>query len=191
MSDLLILENKDNDAYQMIFNSSKSLVKTLNDVTGLSKIIQNDEVIKEPLDLALMLDACIFEVQSMLDREDMHLEKRYPKTLLVEANRVTKDIYRNFLTNAIKYAAEGKKVIVEVEETLKNIEVKVIDFGQTIIGEDRKRIFERGKQLKNGFKRGSGLGLSIVAKIAKAHNGVVGVRENKPTGNVFYYRFPK
>jgi hypothetical protein len=30
-----------------------------------------------------------------------------------------------------------------------------------------------------------------VAKIAKAHNGVVGVRENKPTGNVFYYRFPK
>ncbi len=191
MSDILIEEEKDNEIYKQIYNSSKSLIDTLNNVTGLSRVIQNDEIEKEDMDLSKMLDDCILEVDTFLRKSDMTLEKQYPETLRIKANAVTADIYRNYLSNAIKYATQGKKIIVAVKEEKGWIEVSVADFGVAIRGEDKERVFLRGKQLENGFKRGNGLGLSIVKKIAKAHNGTVGVRENTPRGNVFYYKFPQ
>jgi two-component system phosphate regulon sensor histidine kinase PhoR len=54
-------------------------------------------------------------------------------------------------------------------------------------------IFQRNVQLEKdkNQKRGLGLGLSIVKKIADAHHAKVGVEPNPEGGNVFYILFPR
>ena len=68
--------------------------------------------------------------------------------------------------------------------------VSVNDFGTAISERDRERILERNIQLGNEAKRGRGLGLTIVRRIAAAHEAAVWVEPNQPRGNRFFVRIP-
>ncbi|MCH2109576.1 MAG: HAMP domain-containing histidine kinase [Polyangiaceae bacterium] len=94
----------------------------------------------------------------------------------------------NLIDNALKYA-EGTESI-EVHVCLKNnfIEVRVTDHGPGVPDVDRKRVFERfvrGKHKAGDSGRGSGIGLAMVAQIARAHGGRAWVEKVEPQGACF------
>ncbi len=66
--------------------------------------------------------------------------------------------------------------------------INATDNGDTIEEKDREDIFKRHVQL--GKTKGSGLGLAIVKRIADAHNAEIGVKPNRPKGNIFYIKLP-
>src|ERR1700759_2043578 len=71
-------------------------------------------------------------------------------------------------------------------------ELTVADDGPGIPAADRERIFERFTRLDDSRERGVGgfgLGLAIVAQIARAHGGQVEVRDGEP-GAVFVVALP-
>jgi two-component system phosphate regulon sensor histidine kinase PhoR len=77
----------------------------------------------------------------------------------------------NLLDNALKYGG-GTPVHVLVETLQEEIHVSVRDHGQGIAQADRRRVFERFYRSKDARKaRGSGIGLSIVKRIAEEHHG--------------------
>lgn len=78
----------------------------------------------------------------------------------------------NFLDNALKYATAGKRIELKVEPAkLGGAVLTVADDGAGVAEEDRGRILERFVRLeKSRSTPGSGLGLSLVAAIARAHN---------------------
>jgi len=88
-------------------------------------------------------------------------------------------------------SSDGKKVIINATINEDTIIINFIDYGPTVPKNKRDRIFERGHQLGKGGEKGRGLGLAIVKRIADIHNGEVGVKSNKPTGNIFYLKIPK
>ena len=88
--------------------------------------------------------------------------------------------------NPINYPGTGKKIIIDVKQNRDYLIAEVTDFGKTVPKREYKRIFTRKHQLEHG--QGRGLGLAIVKRIAEAHNAEVGVRPNRPTGNIFFLK---
>ena len=119
----------------------------------------------------------------------MTAEVNIEKQISLSVNPIISEIFQNYITNAIKYASSGGKLIIDSEENEKEIKFNFIDFGTTIPEKERKNIFKRNIQLNNSS--GSGLGLAIVERIAKAHEAEIGVLPNTPSGNIFYLKLPK
>ena len=82
----------------------------------------------------------------------------------------------NLLTNALRYGREGGKVLIR----LKDDTITVADDGRAIDPAFAERIFEpfSREDSVRGTKDGSGLGLSITAKIAQMHGGSLSLNNN-------------
>ncbi|RMF10352.1 MAG: PAS domain S-box protein [Candidatus Neomarinimicrobiota bacterium] len=176
---------------ETVFNSSTSLLQVIDNATALAGISMEEQIQLETLDLVPMIHESAREFESILQAKGLTLEFDLPERLLAEANPILAEVFKNYLSNAIKYAAEGKTFLFRgsVEDFL--IEVALVDYGQTIPEADREKIFTRSIQLENGHRKGRGLGLAIVRKIAEAHGAVAGVRPNEPTGNCFFLQIPE
>lgn len=89
----------------------------------------------------------------------------------------------NLIDNALKYAPHSPQITVTLTHEGERFVIAVSDGGPGIPKEQRTKIFERfvrGKSKSEGA-RGSGIGLSLVAQIAKAHGGRAWV-EDVPRG---------
>lgn len=190
MADILVTNKPEDEAVQLIKDSSDSLLNVIANATTLSKVAIEGEVEMEELDLVHMIKNLLKEFQSPLKNAGMKLECRLSaKPMIVKANPIVGEVFKNYISNAIKYAQEGKRIIIEhvSADNFHTIEVK--DYGQSIPEEEYENIFKRSVQLKSGKKRGRGLGLAIVKQIAESHNAEVGIKQNKPQGNIFYITF--
>jgi len=91
----------------------------------------------------------------------------------------------NLLDNAIKYA--GNSGEVKVSATLEGDEIHlcVSDTGPGIPVEDRTRVMERFVRLEDSRNApGAGLGLSLVAAVARLHEGRFELSENENGGGL-------
>jgi len=94
----------------------------------------------------------------------------------------------NLVDNALKYAADGKVIRVQVRREDSVVAVRVSDEGPGIAEDERRRIFERfvrGKNTNNQRVRGSGIGLALVKHIAEAHGGRAWVENGARSGSTF------
>jgi signal transduction histidine kinase len=79
----------------------------------------------------------------------------------------------NLLDNAVKYTPAGGAVMLRVRRRASgDIEFSVTDTGPGVAEADRERVVERFVRLENSRNApGAGLGLSLVAAVARAHGG--------------------
>ena len=94
---------------------------------------------------------------------------------------------RNLVENAIKYSARGSTITIEVSQTPS---IRVIDRGRGVPFDEREMIFERFHRADRR-SGGSGLGLSIVRRVAEAHGGKVSIEDAPGGGSVFVLNFPR
>jgi two-component system sensor histidine kinase QseC len=79
----------------------------------------------------------------------------------------------NLLENAIRYTQEGGRVEVSVARNGDFVALSVRDNGPGLVPEARARMFDRFYRGPGGDAPGSGLGLSIVERIAAAHGAAI------------------
>jgi two-component system sensor histidine kinase SenX3 len=102
----------------------------------------------------------------------------------------------NLLDNAVKYAASGRFIAVRaaVDRGGRQVSVTVEDRGPGIRAEDRRHLFEpfyRGREVVTGGVPGSGLGLSLVRRIAESQRGTVSFAAGPGgKGSAFTLRLP-
>lgn len=98
----------------------------------------------------------------------------------------------NYLTNAIKYSPENKKI--EVHSVVKSDElvVGVKDFGIGIAKENQTNIFRKFYRVEDTAHRfqGLGIGLFICAEIIKRHDGRYWMESEHGSGSTFYFSIP-
>jgi two-component system phosphate regulon sensor histidine kinase PhoR len=103
-------------------------------------------------------------------------------------------VFANLISNAVRYAANGKKIVVGAQEKPDGIEFFVRDFGPGIASEHLPRIFERFYRVDKARSResgGTGLGLAIVKHIVLNHGGSVRVESSVGHGSTFFFVLPK
>ncbi len=94
----------------------------------------------------------------------------------------------NLLSNARKYAPDGKPYQVRVEAEDNGVRIAVSDQGPGISRRDQRRIFrpfERADDRLSQATEGAGIGLSLVRHVATSHGGTVRV-ESEPNGGATF-----
>jgi len=82
-------------------------------------------------------------------------------------------LLRNLIDNAIRYCPTGSTITVACREIAGMVELSVTDDGPGIPAAERSQVFERFYRRPGQSESGSGLGLSIVRRIAELHQATV------------------
>ncbi len=193
IAEIMKSRKPDSEMIEIIQQGSDSILEVIENATALSKISMEESISKENLDLVPLIQKIAEEFKPAVMDADMTLNLELPTSLVVKANPIIGEVIKNFISNAIKYARDGKHIRIAAKENNDGIRVEVIDYGKEIEEDKRQIIFHREVQLEQDEKKkkGLGLGLSIVKKIADAHNARVGVEPNPHGGNIFFIVFPK
>jgi signal transduction histidine kinase len=86
----------------------------------------------------------------------------------------------NLIDNALKYGA-ASPIEVAVQRNGVSAEITVADHGPGVAAEDRERALKRFVRLETSRTApGSGLGLSLVAAVARLHGGTIRLEDNQP-----------
>ncbi|MGD0094113.1 MAG: ATP-binding protein, partial [Planctomycetota bacterium] len=94
----------------------------------------------------------------------------------------------NLVSNAVKYNRDGGKVDVEITPRGNQVQIAVADTGIGLTPEEAGRLFHDFVRIKNEKTRnilGSGLGLSILKKLAQLYGGDISVSSKPGEGSVF------
>ena len=95
-------------------------------------------------------------------------------------------LLRNLIDNACRYSPEGSRILLKVVKLNTQIQISVIDHGPGIakekLGSLGKRFFRQTSDQKSADQTGSGLGLSIVARIIEIHQGQLDFLPVNPQG---------
>ncbi|WP_373521291.1 ATP-binding protein [Aquiflexum sp.] len=112
----------------------------------------------------------------------------------VEADKNMIDIvFRNLLTNALKFTREGDQIIVDTKESDNIYTVCVSDQGTGISEEGLKKLFGNDFHSTNGThqEKGTGLGLILTKELVQKNKGEIWAESTLGSGSTFCFTLPK
>ena len=131
------------------------------------------ELHREQFDLSEVLRGMCEDANVMAEAEGLEVEAKLPPELPVVADRrAISLIVQNLLENAIKYNQPDGCICIYASASNGEAEVTVKNNGEPIPPERAPHIFERFYRARPDARIfGQGLGLSIAAELARAHDG--------------------
>lgn len=124
-----------------------------------------------PVDLRRCVDAELQELGTLAADKDLEIVvASTPTACFVDGwEPGLRTLVRNLLDNAIRYSFAGGRVEIDIVERAGRARLTIADRGPGIDPQRRATMFERFQRGPEGISEGSGLGLSIVARIAELH----------------------
>ncbi len=168
------------------------LERLINDLLDVTKINSGKMVFEnQPFDFSAMLNEIVESSRHFSEKHELILEEQAAVTYTGDRYRLEQVIH-NFISNAIKYSPEGKKIIIKSQLTDGNLVVSVQDFGIGIAKENLDKLFDRYYRVDNTSMRfeGLGLGLFISSEILKRHKGTFWIESEPGKGSTFYFLLP-
>jgi signal transduction histidine kinase len=136
----------------------------------------------EPVDLPSVVEGIAELYGPVAEEKGVSLAVAPSGTARIEGNKsLISQALANLVDNAIKYTPEGGSVKIAVEETTRGVALSVADDGPGIAAADRARVLERFVRLETSRNSpGTGLGLSLVAAVARLHDARFELADNSP-----------
>jgi signal transduction histidine kinase/DNA-binding response OmpR family regulator/putative methionine-R-sulfoxide reductase with GAF domain len=165
------------------------LVRELVDFSNPTKYQMVKKKINEAVNQALKL------VQHDFKRNEITLKTELDDNLPLVAINYNPiiEVLLNLFINAIDAMENGGELTVttrrhidEVDNRL-YVQIRILDSGKGIPAENLDRVFDRYFTTKS---TGTGLGLSVVERIIKAHNGKIEVKSKVGRGSTFIINLP-
>jgi PAS domain S-box-containing protein len=192
------LNEKQASSARTIEESGRHLLQLINDILDLSKI-ESGRFELRPVEVGVneICQASFRLVGPMAaaKRQTLAFSCRPQEISLRADSRRLKQILVNLLSNAIKFTPEGGELGLEVwaDRAESLVHFKVWDMGIGIAPEDLHRLFKPFVQLDSSLSRsytGTGLGLSLVRRLADLHGGRVSIESQPGAGSRFTLSLP-
>ncbi|MDD2760328.1 MAG: ATP-binding protein, partial [Methylomonas sp.] len=131
-----------------------------------------------------MIDA-ISDIEFSAHEKQIEIELSGDEDITIEANpQLLNILFRNLLDNAIKYTPAGGRVNVMLGREAGRLWLSIEDSGPGVADDDYERITQRFYRCVETAQsaEGSGLGLSIVLRIVRLHDGEIGFSKSQLGG---------
>lgn len=169
---------------------SRQMRKLVNDLLDMTRI-ESGQMSRELVDLDLRdaVKAAIETIAPAAAEKNLAVELDAPQPAMLNADRREIDmLLNNLLSNAVKYNRPGGRVRVVLRADGGGVTIEVSDTGIGMSADEVSRLFSDFYRARNAKTRdilGSGLGLSIVRKLALLYAGDVTVRSEPDKGSTF------
>ncbi len=175
----------------------KELVDNLLDVSRLEEKKFQLELRKENL-VEIIID-CANDMKYLSSNRQLIMDLNLPHELYINIDKLRfRQVLTNLISNAIKNTPKEGKIVIDLTEEEKYIDVKIKDSGVGFTSKEKEMIFEKfGKIERYGMDldvdiEGSGLGLFISKEIAELHGGQILMEsEGRNKGSKFTIRLFK
>lgn len=193
-----LIENnlvKQNDIPSFVKNirfEAQRLVVLIDDMIRLSALDEKQELEFESVDLYEVSQKCVSELKALAAEKNVEVSLEGEAVCINGVYRLTYEIVRNLLENAIKYNKENGYAKISVKKDGNNVILNVSDNGIGIGKEHIMRIFERFYRVdKSRSKKigGTGLGLSIVKHAADCLGAEINLESNIGEGTSVTVKF--
>lgn len=177
---------RDDPSYKLLEKNIadlQGLVGTFNSILKISELEANTEFRKfEAWDISQIVDNLVELYEPYASEKNVKLVSAIDHPVIVQGEKnLLTQAFANLIDNAIKFTPEGGHVAVIAEEKDDRIEVVVADDGPGIPEEFRDKVFEKFFRLEQSRNtKGNGLGLSLVAAVARIHSARVRLEDNHP-----------
>jgi signal transduction histidine kinase len=175
-----------------IANAGRHLLGLIDDLVDLEAVERPDlEVESEAIDMADLARRASGLLSVRADDKDMRIEQPDLSEQLgaIGDFKRSLQVLVNLIGNAVRYGPEGSTVRVSVERHGDVAAAIVVDQGSGIAPENRERVFEKFERL-GAREPGSGLGLYISRRLARAMGGDVEIQGAPGEGARFIFTLP-
>ena len=198
---LLTTPDERQEMIRLIMDNCDMLLRLVNDIQDAASldISGGVEIIPEKIEFSHFFDELCEQLQQRLREPSVVFVKEnpYPTFVTMVDEMRIRQVYTNFVTNAVKYTHQGhikvgyrKEWREENGESREGLYLYCEDTGDGVPKEMQDKLFERFFKL-NDYIQGTGLGLSICKAIASACHGFIGVEsEGQGQGSTFWMWIP-
>jgi two-component system OmpR family sensor kinase len=164
----------------------------VEDLLMLARMDQSREIEFTDVDLSTLVTEAVSSAQAAGPHHPITIDIAQDVHTRGDADKIYQ-VVTNLLANARAHTPEGTTIHVASFSDENGAYVTVADNGPGLSLEDQERIFERFYRVDTSRQRnsreGSGLGLSIVDEVMKAHGGAVTVASEPGNGATFTLHF--
>lgn len=172
-------EDRIPDIMSRIQSESTRMGNLVEDLLTLARLDEGRPLDFIELDLVEMAEHAAFDLRALDPQREVLVrglgKHPLPRELLVTADRDRiQQVFTNLIGNIVRYTPAGSPVELAVGMRDRNAIIEFRDHGPGIAAKDHERVWERFYRAEDSRARslgGSGLGLSIVSGIMRAHHG--------------------
>lgn len=172
------------------YTKAKRLEKLIEELFGFTKLNCGKISMKVgQVDIIKLLSQLLEEFYPSFMEKNLVYELRsnVPAKVITADGNLLARLFDNLINNAIKYGADGKRILVDVEADDEIVTVSVTNFGYVIPEKDLPLLFNkfyRVEHSRSAATGGTGLGLAIAKNIVDMHGGDIHVTSDL-NGTVF------
>ena len=179
------------------FISSQRMVYLIADLLNVSRLKTGKFIIEaNAINLADVIQEEVNQLVETAQSRSLTLTYHKPThfpILMLDETKI-RQVAMNFMDNAIYYTQEGGHIDIQVIDSPKSIEFRVVDDGIGVPKDEQHHLFTKFYRAKNAQRArpdGTGLGLFMAQKVVVAQGGAVIFSSKEGKGSTFGFTFPK
>ena len=175
---------------EIAYGKSRRLQKLIEDLFGFTKLNYGKIAMHVgQIDIVKLLGQLVEEAYPNFVEKGLSydLQSNVPAKIINADGNLLARLFDNLIGNAIKYGADGKRVLVKIHAESETVTVSVTNYGYVIPADELPLIFNkfyRVEQSRSSSTGGTGLGLAIAKEIVDMHGGTISVASDL-NGTVF------
>ena len=186
-------EEKTKELINRIEKESVRMSSLVEDLLLLARLDQSRELAKEPVDLNTLITEVVASARAAGPNHPIEIKLEASEIFVLGDSQRIHQVIANLLANARTHTPNGTEISITAMQGVSETTIAVSDKGPGLSKADQDRIFERfyradPSRVRNSGE-GSGLGLSIVDAVMKAHGGYVSVKSEVGRGATFTLHF--
>ena len=175
---------------EIAYSKSRRLEKLIEDLFGFTKLNYGKIAMHiGQIDIVKLLEQLLEEAYPNFEEKNLSydLQSNVPAKIISADGNLLARLFDNLIGNAIKYGADGKRVLAKIHGEEDTVTVSVTNFGRVIPADELPLLFNkfyRVEQSRSATTGGTGLGLAIAKEIVDMHGGTIRVASDL-NGTVF------
>lgn len=184
-----------NENVDLIFKSAHSANQILENLLIWTRLQTNLlELDATHFSLAECIENCIQLYQTQANHKNVQIKFTPQNTTVYADEQMMSTVFRNLISNAIKFSSSGDSIYVEVNGTGQAHKITVRDEGMGMPKDVIADIFnpkDRPQREGTSSEKGTGLGLLLCKEFVEMHDGKIMVESEPGSGTEFSVTFPK